>query len=190
MDDKKIQAIRDGVTFSHRIGKVFFGLKTVKELVSRNFKGFVILSNDVSPRVLREASFLQKKGYNIYQIPIDKKTLGSWFGKGEVGVLFLPNHSLTFKIESLLKDFKKDFPPFSRGLKHKEVASLETKRIRGRTGNRLQKASSDIKGEFWSKRSRKYKGYRRPKTNYRPNSGGFKGSSSHRGTESGRTDQS
>ncbi len=186
--DSTLEKVKNLLTLTHRAGKVYFGLTTAKDLIAKGFKGFLIIADDVSPRVERECSFFKKRGYNVYQIPVSKKNLGSWFGKGEVGLLFLPNHSLTFKIESLLKNFrfKKDSTPYGRGLKHKEVTSLETKRIRRRIGNRLQKTPSNIKGEFWSKRSGKHKGYRGFKANNRPHSGSVKNSSpsSRRGRKS------
>ena len=48
----------------------------------------------------REAFFIKKRGYNVYKIPVSKEELASWFDKGAVGVLFLPNTRLTFKIEN------------------------------------------------------------------------------------------
>ncbi|HID79079.1 MAG TPA: hypothetical protein EYP42_00880 [Aquificales bacterium] len=173
-----IKRLKELLTLAHRIGKVYFGLKTAKELVSRGYKGFVILSKDVSPRVEREVFFMRKKGYNIYKIPFDKTELASWFDKRAVGVLFLPNTRLTFKIEKLLREYEKILPPL-RGLKNGEVSSLETKGIRRAVRNRLQRIKKNSEGEFRIVRKGKYQSYGRFKTNYRPNSGCSKSSSSY-----------
>jgi ribosomal protein L7Ae-like RNA K-turn-binding protein len=176
MGEDFIKRIRELITLNHRIGKVYFGLKTAKELVSKGYKGFLILAEDVSPRVEREAFFIKKRGYNVYKIPVNKEELASWFDKGAVGVLFLPNTSLTFKIEKLLRENAKRLPPL-RGLKNGEVSSLETKRVRRTIGNRLQRTEKDIKREFRFKRKGQYQSYGGPKTDHRPNNRGSKISS-------------
>ena len=180
MEKKDLDTLRNLLTLAYRAGKTKFGLQTAKELIARRYRGFILLADDISPRVKREAFFFQKRGYNVYKLPFDKKNLGTLFGKGEVGVLFLPNSSLTLKIENLLRDLKATFTPpanIKGGSKPKEVTSLATEKIRGRKGYRLPTVEKNIKGEFRTKRSREYKGYRRFKADYRPDIGGFKGSS-------------
>jgi ribosomal protein L7Ae-like RNA K-turn-binding protein len=195
MGEDFLKRFKELVTFSYRTGKVHFGLKTAKELVSKGYRGFLVLAEDVSPRVEREAFFIKKRGYNVYKIPVSKEELASWFDKGAVGVLFLPNTRLTFKIEKLLGENAKKLPPL-RGLKNGEVSNLETKRIRRTAGHRLQRTEKNLKGKFRFKRKGQYEGYGGPKANHRPNnrgsqiapsrSGGKGGDSSPSGSDRGK----
>jgi hypothetical protein len=118
-----------------------------------------LIAEDLSPRVKRELSFLKKRGYNIYELKVDKKTLGSWFGKDTVGVLFLPNTKLTFKIEKLLltdnslgNELPTSFAEVAGSTTNKEVDNLEAKRIRRATRPRFQSDKKNFKRRFRHKR--------------------------------------
>jgi len=157
----ELNQLKSLLTLAHKAGKVYFGLDTLKILSKKNYRGFAIVAEDISNRSLKELLFLATKGYNIYKLKgVDKKTLGSWFGKRTVGVIFLPNTKLTFKIENLLLKEGSEATPLDGGRyrKSKEVKQLETQRICGTTGNRLQKIKKNTEGRFRFKRSGKHKG--------------------------------
>jgi ribosomal protein L7Ae-like RNA K-turn-binding protein len=185
-----LQRLKGLLTLTHRAGKLHFGLENAKMLTSKGYKGFIVFADDLSPRTERELEFISRKGYNIYKLKVDKKTLGSWFGKDTVGVIFLPNTRLTFKIENLLLEGEGGIshPRAGRETKSKEVKQLETKGIRRAVRNRLQKIEKNFEGRFRFKRSRQYKGYGRPQTDDRPGGGGSeRASAARRGGKRGKS---
>ncbi|NPB04824.1 MAG: ribosomal L7Ae/L30e/S12e/Gadd45 family protein [Aquificae bacterium] len=175
--ERFLKRLKELLTFTHRTGRVFFGLDTAKELVSRRYRGFLIVAADASPRVDREVSFFRKKGYNFYKLPVGKEELGSWFGKRTVGVLFLPNANLTYKIEQLLRDGRRWL------LKPGEVEKLEAERVRRTAGRGLQKVKANFNRNFGA-RPEKNKGLdegnRGPEADDRPPRRGPEGGASSR----------
>lgn len=149
------EQLKSLLTLAYRAGKVHFGWDNVKFFTRNRRKGFVIFTSDLSERMKRELRFIAAKGYNVYKLNIDKKTFGSWFGKETVGMLFLPNTKLTFKIENLLSEEGEKLHPVRKSggvSQHKEVEQLETQRVRRTIRNRLQKTPKNIKGKFRFKR--------------------------------------
>ncbi|MEO2153143.1 MAG: ribosomal L7Ae/L30e/S12e/Gadd45 family protein [Aquificota bacterium] len=154
-----LETLKNLLGLVNRSGKITFGFDNVKWKTNKGFKGFILIAEDLSPRVKRELSFLKKRGYNIYELKVDKKTLGSWFGKDTVGVLFLPNTKLTFKIEKLLltdnslgNELPTSFAEVAGSTTNKEVDNLEAKRIRRATRPRFQSDKKNFKRRFRHKR--------------------------------------
>ncbi len=74
---------------------------TVKEL-EKGKKGFLILAEDISDRTKR--NILRKTKVEYFQI-FTKLSLGYALGRGEVGIIFVPETKFGLKLKNLLKQY-------------------------------------------------------------------------------------
>jgi ribosomal protein L7Ae-like RNA K-turn-binding protein len=179
-----MERLKELLTLAHRAKKTVLGWENVKDLTKRGYRGFVLLAEDISDRIKREAYFLTKKGYKIFLLKINKKNLASLLGKkgGNVGAIFLPNTKLTFKIEKLLLEDR----TLGKKISRREVANLEVKRIHRTTRFRLQENKENFKGRVRSSRKGKYEINRGTKGSNRPDNNPTSSTPAGRGRKSRR----
>ena len=93
-----IQLIQLG--WRSRIIKI--GFDSSKAEIEKGKKGFLILAEDIAERTKRHILELFKGDYYIL---FTKKQIGSFLGKKNVGIIFIPENKFGVKLKNLIKQY-------------------------------------------------------------------------------------
>jgi ribosomal protein L7Ae-like RNA K-turn-binding protein len=93
-----IQLIQLG--WRSRIIKI--GFDSTKSEIEKGKKGFLILAEDIANRTKRNILELFKGDYYIL---FTKEQLGSFIGKKNVGIIFIPETKFGIKLKNLIKQY-------------------------------------------------------------------------------------
>ncbi len=74
---------------------------TLKEL-EKGKKGFIILATDIAERTKRNILRMHKG--EVFQL-FTKLEIGNFLGRGEVGIIFVPETKFGLKLKNLLKQY-------------------------------------------------------------------------------------
>ncbi len=93
-----IQLIQLG--WRSRIIKI--GFDSLKKEVEKENKGFLIIAEDIADRTKRHILELFKGDYYFL---FTKEQIGSFIGKKNVGILFIPENKFGVKLKNLIKQY-------------------------------------------------------------------------------------
>ncbi len=78
------------------------GFESSKEEIKKGKKGFLILAGDIAERTKRHILELFKGDYYII---FTKEQIGSFIGKKNVGIVFVPENKFGIKLKNLIKQY-------------------------------------------------------------------------------------
>ncbi|NPA12920.1 MAG: hypothetical protein GXO45_02910 [Aquificae bacterium] len=81
---------------------ITIGYDEVEKLLNKNKKGFLILAEDLAERSKR--NILRDRDIQFYHFSTKGK-LGSLIGRGEVGIVFVPDTKFGLKLKNLLNQY-------------------------------------------------------------------------------------
>ncbi|WP_456383087.1 L7Ae/L30e/S12e/Gadd45 family ribosomal protein [Persephonella sp.] len=81
---------------------ITIGYDEVEKLLNRGKKGFLILAEDVAERTKR--NILRGRNVEYFQL-FTKSQLGSFIGKKEVGIIFVPLTKFGLKLKGLIAQY-------------------------------------------------------------------------------------
>ncbi|WP_457621250.1 L7Ae/L30e/S12e/Gadd45 family ribosomal protein [Persephonella sp.] len=102
MKDQLKKQIISHIQIGWRGRIIHIGYDQAEKEIKRGKKGFLIIATDVAERTKRNILSLLNGDY--YQI-FTKRELGSFIGKENVGIIFVPETKFGLKLKSLIKQF-------------------------------------------------------------------------------------
>jgi len=98
LEKQIVQLIQLG--WRSRIIKI--GYESSKEEIEKGKKGFLIIAEDIADRTKRHILELFKGDYYIL---FTKEQIGSFLGKKNVGIVFVPENKFGIKLKNLIKQY-------------------------------------------------------------------------------------
>jgi len=98
LEKQIVQLIQLG--WRSRIIKI--GYESSKEEIEKGKKGFLIIAEDIADRTKRHILELFKGDYYIL---FTKEQIGSFLGKKNVGIVFIPENKFGIKLKNLIKQY-------------------------------------------------------------------------------------
>lgn len=90
---------------ARRAGWLTFGSDAVERDISGGRAGIVVLTNDASPRTIKNIKEIcEKAGTDVFVVPYDKLALGHAIGRGETAVAAVTDKAFSARVSEICRD--------------------------------------------------------------------------------------